>query len=305
MTTEQNDFRGEHTPPTPPAPVGPPSAQYPPPVGSGPSSGGSSGRTAIVVLTAVVGGIALLGAGGTAAAAAAGELASSSRPDSVQTVDIEGISGIDLDVDASDMRIEFGDVDEAELAVTNSRSPSWTFERDGDELIVRSPDTWGWWFGNWFEGDEVAVLTLPESANDGSLDGDLRLDAGSLDVVGEFQHLGVEVNAGSLDVEGAASSLDVDMSAGRADVTLDGVDEVVLGIAAGDLNVELTGTPPTQTRIDVSAGSLDLTVPDVSYDITEDVSAGTLNAKVDQASGGRRTIDVSLSAGSATIRPGR
>ncbi|MBT2484067.1 MULTISPECIES: DUF4097 family beta strand repeat-containing protein [unclassified Microbacterium] len=310
MTTEQNDFRGEHTPPTPPppapaAPVGTPPAQYAQPAVSGPSSGGTSGTTAIVVLTAVVGGIALLGSGGAAAAAAAGDLISSSRPGSTQTIDMDGISGIDLDVDASDMRIEFGDVDEAELAITNGRGPAWTFETDGDELIVRSPDTWGWWFGNWFEDDEIAVLTLPEGLSDGSLDGDLRLDAGSLDVVGEFHHLGVEVNAGALDVEGAAESLDVDMSAGRADIMLDGVDEAVLGVAAGDLNVELTGAPPSQTLIDVSAGSVDLTVPDVSYLITQDVSAGSLNAKVDQSGSGNRTIDVSLSAGSATIRPGR
>jgi len=55
----------------------------------------------------------------------------------------------------------------------------------------------------------------------------------------------------------------------------------------------------------VSAGSLDLTVPDVEYAITQDISAGTLNAKIDEASSARRTIDVSLSAGTATIRPGR
>lgn len=306
MTTEQNDYQGEHTPPPPPAPpaAGTPAPAVGPPASSG--SGRSGSATAIVVVTAVIGGLALLGAGGTAAVAAAGDLMSSSRPDSVQTVDVDGISGIDLDVDASDMRIEFGEVDEAELSITNGRGPSWTFERDRDELIVRSPDTdWGWWFGGWFDNDEIAVLTLPESMSDGSLDGELHLDAGSLDVGGDFAHLRVEVNAGALDVEGAAASLDVDMNAGRADILIDGVDEADLGVAAGNLDVELTGTPPTQIGIDISAGSLDLTVPDVSYAITQDVSAGSLDATVDQSGGGRRTIDVSVSAGSATIRPGR
>jgi len=259
-----------------------------------------------MVVTAVVGGLALLGAGGTAAAAAAGNIMSSSRPDSVQSVGVEGIDSIDVDADASSMRVEFGDVDEAELAITNGRGTAWTFERDGDELVVRSPQgVFGWWFGNWFGDEEIAVLTLPESLRGAGLDADLALDAGSLDVAGDFGVLDITVSAGALDVEGAAKEVDVQMNAGRADILLDGVDQADLGVSAGDLTVELTGTPPSQTSIDVSAGSLDLTVPDVEYAITQDVSAGTLNAKVEQASSARRTIEVSLSAGTATIRPGR
>lgn len=314
MTNEQNDFSGGHTPLTPP----PASA----PQGSTPSAdewaaepapaphadaapGRSSGATAITVGIAVVGGLALLGSGGTAAAAAAGDLWSSSLPDSVQTVGVDGIDVVDLDVDGSNMRVEFGDVDEAELAITNGRGPSWTFERDGDELVVRSPESaWGWWFGNLFGNEERVVLTLPESLQDGGIEGDLTLNAGSLDVNGDFSHLGIDVSAGEVNVAGSATSLDVEMSAGRADILLDGVEDAVLGVSAGNLDVELTGTPPRQTTIEVSAGSADLTVPDVSYDITQNVSAGSLDAKVDQSGSDRRAIDVTLSAGSLTIRPG-
>ncbi|QYG12323.1 hypothetical protein [Microbacterium sp. PAMC22086] len=308
MTTDNNGTQGEHTPLTPP-PASPPqapaspSAPTPPP----PSGGGrSSGATAVMVVTAVVGGLALLGAGGTAAAAAAGTIVSSSRPDSVQSVEVDGLESVDVDADASSMRVEFGDVDEATLAITNGRGTPWTFERDGDELVVRSPQgVFGWWIGAWFGDEEIAVLTLPESLRDARLDADLNLDAGSLDVVGDFGVLDVSVSAGALDVEGAAKELDVQMSAGRADILLDGVTMADLGVSAGDLTVELTGTPPTQTAVDVSAGTLDLTVPDVEYAITQDISAGTLNAEVEEASSSRRSIDVSLSAGTATIRPGR
>ncbi|OAN34043.1 hypothetical protein A4X16_05860 [Microbacterium sp. H83] len=259
-----------------------------------------------MVTTAVVGGLALLGTGGTAAFAATGTLLTSSdRSDTVQTQDAAGVESLDLDVDAGNMRIEFGDVDEAELSVTNGRGPGWTFEREGDELVVRSPEfRWGWWFDGWFGDDESAVLTLPENLREASIDADLTLDAGSLDVVGDFGALDISVNAGALDLEGAASALDIDMSAGRADVLVDGVDEAGLQVSAGDLNVELTGSAPTRTTIDVSAGSVDLTLPSSSYAISQDVSAGTLDAQVDQSSGARRTIDVTLSAGSVTIRPG-
>lgn len=319
MTTDNSGTPGEHTPLTPPPASSPPASapQMPAPPAPAPhaaptapppgaSGGRSSGTTAVMVITAVVGGIALLGSGGTAAAAAAGNIMSSSRPDSVQTVGVDGIEGIDVDADASSMRVEFGDVEEAQLSITNGRGTAWTFDRDGDELIVRSPDgVFGWWFGNWFGDEEIAVLTLPESLRGDALDADLDLDAGSLDVVGDFGVLDVRVNAGALDVEGSAVELDAEMNAGRADILLDGVTRADLGVSAGDLTVELTGTAPTTTTIEVNAGTLDLTVPDVEYAITQNVSAGTLNAKVDEGSSSRRTIDVSLSAGTATIRPGR
>ena len=305
MTTENDDVQGGHTPLTPP-PLAEPQQPAAPAPTDAPRR--TSGATAIMVVTAVIGGIALLGSGGAAAAAATGTLLASTddRGDSVQGVDVAGIDSVDLDVDAGDMRIEFGDVDEAQLSVANGRGADWTFEVDGDTLQVHSPDfRFGWWFGSWFGDDESAVLTLPESLRDSALDADLTLDAGSLEVDGDFGALDVTVNAGALDVQGAAESLSIDMSAGRADVLLDGVTDADLGVSAGNLTVELTGTAPTRTSVDVSAGSVDLTVPDVAYTIERDISAGSLDAKVDQSAGARRTIEVSLSAGSVTVRPGR
>lgn len=311
MTNEQNDFAGGHTPLTPPLASVPTPASQPVPAetveapAETPAADRSSGSSAIMIITAVVGGFALLGAGGTAAFAATGDLSNASRPDSVQSVDVNGIDSIDLDVNASTTRIEFGDVDEAELAITSQRGPAWTFEREGDELVVRSPESrWGWWFGGWFGDEEIAVLTLPEELRDAKIDGDFTVNSGSLDVAGTYGDLEIDVNAGSIDVEGEATSIDVDMSAGRADIVLDSVDRAGLGVSAGSLEVELTGTPPTQTTIDVSAGSLDLTVPDVGYAITQDVSAGSLDATIDQTDSDRRVIDVTLSAGSVNIRPG-
>ncbi len=309
MNPENDDLQHPHTPLTPPPAAGPASGAAAPteaPTTETPDASGS-GRTAILIATAVLGGIALLGTGGTAAFAATGTLVSSSTQggDSRQTAEADGVQRIDLDVDAGNMRIEFGDVDEAELAVTNGGS-GWTLRRDGDELVVRSPDLrWGWWFGGWFGDEQSAVLTLPEELRGDGLDADLTLDAGSLDVDGDFGALDITVNAGALDVDGSASALDIAMSAGRADIVADGVDQAGLNVSAGDLKVELTGSAPSSTTIEVSAGSVDLTLPDESYAITQDVSAGSLDATVEQSSSARHTIDVSLSAGSVDIRPGR
>ncbi|GAT74723.1 hypothetical protein MHM582_3231 [Microbacterium sp. HM58-2] len=308
QTPDATGSHGGHTPLTPPpaTPATPPAASAPPATpplpAEPPAASRIPGATAITVVTAVIGGIALLGSGATAAVAASGDLV---RTDTVQTLDVTGITGLDLDVNASDVRIEFGDVSDAELAVTSGRGRTWTLERDDDELLVRSPDTrFGWWFGNWFDDEETVVLTLPEELQDGGLDASLTLNAGSLTVSGTFAELDVEVTAGDLTVDGAATVLDAQLSAGGADILLDGVKTADFGVSAGDLAVELTGTAPTDTTIDVSAGELDLTVPEGGYRVTQSVSAGTLDNELDQDSDSRRTIDVSVSAGTVTLRPG-
>jgi hypothetical protein len=313
MTTEQNDHQGGHTPLTPPPASAPSAPPAPPsvPTAATPNAdapngpGRPGGATAIVVVTAIVGGLALLSAGGTAAVAATHDLRSNLAVDETYSVDVEGIDSLQLDADAASVHVEFGDVDEATLAVTNS-GPAWTFEREGDQLTVRSPESrWGWWFGNWFGDEQIVTLTLPEDLRDARIDGDLTLDAGSLDVDGDFGSLDADVSAGELHIAGSATALDVDMSAGRADILLDSVERAGLTVSAGDLRVELTGSAPSETTIDVSAGSLDLTVPDVEYAIMQNIDAGSLDATIDQSSSARRTIDVSLSAGGVTIRPGR
>ena len=282
----------DHTPLTPP----PSSSQQP--AASAPRGGRATWITATL---AVVGGLALAGGGATAAFAAAGDL---SRTDSVQSIDVRGVDSVDLDASAAEVRVVFGDVDEAELSVHGERDGAWTLDRDGDELIVRSPHTvFGWWFGRWFDDDRSAVLTLPRELE--GIDASFTLNAGGLDVSGEYGELDLEVAAGGVTVDGSATSLDVDLSAGRADVSLDAVAEADLHVSAGTLRVDLTGTAPRETSIDVSAGSAEITLPDDGYVVTQDVSGGSLDNRLGQASDSRNSIDVTLSAGSVTLRPGR
>jgi hypothetical protein len=272
-----------------------------------PGGGRTNARvTAITVTTAIVGGIALLGAGGTAAVAAVNDATVNSE---TQSVEVDGIESLEMDVSASSVAVRFDDVDEAQLQVEGSRG-GWTMRRDGDELIVQSPrelfDGWfgGGFFGNWFNDDERVVLTLPETLQDSRLDADLTLSAGSLDVAGAFDGLDVEVGAGRLLLNGSASSVDVDMSAGRADVNLADVNEADFTVSAGQLVAELIGTAPGEVTVDVSAGSLELTLPDVAYDVRQEVSAGSLDNGLQTSSNARNSVVVSLSAGSVDLHPG-
>ena len=310
-----NDNGGHEIPLTPPpatpdaavnAVPAPPTASAPPaggpvPPPAGPARSASGAGRPIGIVLAVIGGVALLGSGATAAFAAGNQLNQHSFS---TTADATGIQSLDMEVGASDVTVEFGDVDEAELRVDGD-SGTWTIERDEDELLVRSPNrTFGWWFGDWWGDDERVVLTLPQSLQNAGLDLDLDLGAGSLEAAGEFGEVDLHVGAGALTLEGSATSVDADISAGRAEIELADVREADLGISAGRLTAEFTGTTPDAITFDVSAGSLELTVPDDVYNVTQEVSAGSFDNRVETSTSASSTIDAKVSAGSATVRAG-
>ncbi|MDR7187586.1 hypothetical protein J2Y46_000402 [Microbacterium sp. BE35] len=278
-----------------PPPVVPDSPAEPP----RPSSGGSR---AVAIVVIVLGGIVLLGA---ATSAAVGTIASASVHTSTRTVDAAGIEALDVDAAAGTLRVEFSDVGEAELEVTSSwGAGDWRLERDGDTLQVSSPDRdwFGWrgWFG---DGGADAVLRLPASLE--GLDADISLAAGEFVTDGEFGELDLSLAAGSFDVSGSADSLSADVSAGRGTVELDGVREADLTVSAGSLDATLTGAAPDAIELDVSAGSLRLTVPEGEYDVRSEVSAGQFDNSIGSTPGASRTIDVQVSAGQAVLKSGR
>jgi hypothetical protein len=285
--------------PAAPAPSGSPAGSP----ASGPETPRGSGARAGAIAIAVFGGIALLATGGTAAVAAVNDVSESAA--SQQQIDASGITGIDLDLGGVEMRVEFGDVEEAQLDVSGGGDSRWALTRDGDELVVNSPDMkFGWWFGNWFNDEQSVVLTLPDELSDAALDADISLGAGSLDVKGDFADVSVEMGAGALFITGSAESIDVDLGAGRAELELADVSEADFTISAGRLDAELTGTAPREVRFDVSAGSLVLTLPDEEYDVRQDVSAGSLDNGLQTSSNARNSIVAGVSAGSAVLRPG-
>lgn len=315
MNTDPQNPQGGHDVPLTPPPVtpppAPPAAPAQPAPGPAPAPRGS-GSTAIVVSLAVFGGLVLLGTGATAAVAAAHDISRSSGSNSgdMLSASTSGVSSIDLEVGLTDMTVEFGDVDEATMEIIDTRSDRWTLERDEDELVVRGPENkFGWldgdWLGgNWFEEDGQIVLTLPESLNDGSLDADFDLGAGRLEIEGTFGEVDIDMGAGSLNMTGAATSVSADIAAGHARLDLEDVSTADFMIAAGKLVATLEGTTPREVTVDVSAGSLELTVPDETYSVSQDVSAGSLDNRLDTSSSSRYKIDASVSAGSAILRPG-
>ncbi|MEV5069800.1 hypothetical protein MRBLMI12_001382 [Microbacterium sp. LMI12-1-1.1] len=263
----------------------------------------AGGSRVVAIVIIVLGAIVLLG---TMTSAAIGTIASASVHTSTRSVDAAGVEDLDIDTAAGTLRVEFTDVQEAELEVTSSwGADNWRFERDGDTLEVSSPDRLGWfgWRGWFGDGGADAVLRLPSSLE--GLDADVSLAAGEFVVDGEFGALDLSLAAGSFDVSGSAQSLSADVSAGRGTLELDGVSGAGLTVSAGSLDAVLTGSRPDVIEADVSAGTLRMTVPEGDYDVTSDVSAGEFENGIGSTPGASSTIRVQVSAGQAVLQSGR
>jgi hypothetical protein len=274
------------TPPTLPAPSG--SAPRPP---------RRTGAVVVAGLTIALGGVLFLGA---ATSGALRTVTSSASASETLTLDVAGVTDLDIDASATDLRVVFADVDVASLTVDGGRT-GWRFERDGDELQVESPPRGP--FVLWFGGNGRTVLTLPEELS--GTDASLSLSAGSLTANGSFAELEVDVSSGDLRVSGDARSVTAEVSAGSADLRLADVSDAEFDLSAGGMTAELTGRAPRQVGIDVSAGSLELLLPAGDYDVRSDVSAGSLDNRLESAAGGGSgTVEVHVSAGEVTLLPG-
>lgn len=253
--------------------------QAPAPIGQPPTRGASR---IIAILVIVFGSLVLLG---TIGSAIIGTIASASVHTSSRTLAVDGVESLDVDVSAGALRIEYADVAEAELEVTSaSGADRWTLARPGDRLVVESPNrfndwlSWGW-FSN---GVGDAVLRLP-----------LELEGLEADV---------SLSAGDLDVAGAFDSFALDLSAGSADLELADVSSASFSVSAGGVDAELTGVPPRDVMVDVSAGSVDLTVPEGDYHVASEVSAGEFDSTVESILHASNTIQVDVSAGEVVLR---
>lgn len=272
-----------------------------PPVAPPPPETRGASRV-VSILTIALGGAVILGALGSAVFSTA---AAASVRTETRTVDAADVTELDISVDAAALRVEFADVSEATLEVTSGLGAgAWSFDSADEVLRVASPQRFGggWWI---FGGDVRATLTLPRELEGDALDATVELAAGDLTIEGGFGDLGIEVGAGSLTVDGTAGTLEVDLSAGGADIELADVAEAAFSVSAGTVDARLSGAAPRSVIVDVSAGALDLTVPEGSYDVRSDVSAGDFENGLGSEPGARNVVDVTVSAGTVTIDSAR
>lgn len=282
----------------------PPAA--PPPAASALQSGSypqqARGQSRVVAGLAIALGCVVVLA--TLGSATFSTIAAASVHTETQSIGTAGVTELIVEADATTMRIGFADVPQATLDVTSGAgSGEWALLRDGSELRVRSPQAFG---SGWFLGGmESVTLTLPRELEATALDATLALSAGELTVDGAFGALDIGVGAGAVTVEGSARTLVIDLSAGAAEILLDDVREATFSVSAGGIDARLTGVAPRQVTVDVSAGALDLTLPEAIYDVRSDVSAGDFVNRLTTGSDAGNVVDVMVSAGSATIGSAR
>lgn len=260
-----------------------------------------SSSRAVAIVAIVIGSVVILGAVLSNVASAlwfAGD-----RP-GARTADATGIESLSVDVSAGELTVVYADVDDARLDA-DLGDRGWRVNRSGGELRVENGTPWWAGWRGFGLDDDRATLTLPERYATTELDAHFEVSAGSVTADGEYDTLMIDVGAGAADVTGSARILSVDVSAGRADVAIADVDEAELHVGAGEMFADLTGDAPSDLRIDVSAGSLAATLPDDTYDVTSDVSAGGFDNELSTSSGAASTIDVQVSAGGVTLRPAR
>ena len=251
----------------------------------------------IAILTVALGAAVVVG---TIATSVVSTVAAASVSTDSRTVAVDGVRTLDTDLAAGSLRIEFADVSEAQLQVTSAFGfGQWTFERSGDTLEVASPQ-WRWTFPWTWRANGNAVLQLPESMR--GVDATMKLAAGDLTASGDFGDLELDLGAGQASIDGSADSLTADLSAGGADLDLQDVRTAHIEVSAGTMDAALTGRQPDAVTVDISAGSLDLTVPDGDYAVTSDVSAGGFDNRIGSAPDAASTVNVKVSAGSATLR---
>jgi hypothetical protein len=261
-----------------------------------PSVNRTAGRT-IAALTAALGVAVIVG---TVWSGVVPTVASALTRTETHELAVDGVRELSLDVAAATFSVRFESVDEASLELTEVGAGDWTFEVDGDTLRVSSPDRlWGWMLSNARDGR--AVLTLPRELE--GVDADVTFGAGAFDADGDFGELGLDMGAGQASLLGSADTVSVEIGAGRADVDLEGVRAAEFELNAGRLSGRLTGTAPETVDISANAGALDLELPDTTYLVTSEVSAGSLDDALPSDPSSPRRVHVEVSAGSVSLQP--
>jgi hypothetical protein len=283
--------------------ITPPPQTTAPPVGPAPQPSPGSASRVVAILAIVLGSVLVIGA---VTSAVVGTIAAASVHSSTRTLAVDGVDEVTVDAAAGTLRVEFADVDEAQLEVTGVfGADRWRLDESDGSLTVASPDRFGpWFFGDWFFGDwsgrrTDAVLRLPASLQ--GLDADITLAAGEFTMDGELGDLELELNAGRATVTGTAEEATVNVQAGRGSIELSGVSDAALSVSAGSLDAEFTGTQPDDVQVDVSAGSVNVTVPDGDYDVTSNVSAGGFDNRIGSSPGASSTIRVEVAAGQVIL----
>lgn len=254
----------------------------------------------VSVLVTLVGGVLILGL--VLQALLVGVTTGGGQERSSYSVDVDGVTRLDLDASAGDLTVTFAPVAEATLEVQSAgrTRTDWTLEVDGDRLIVREGNPWWILLPDFGTSRTTAELVLPDIL-EGAVSADLEVSAGSMDIQGDLTDVRLDVSAGSLTFHGTSTSLVSEVSAGEATVVTNGPSTIDVSVSAGRFTGTVTGAQPDRTQVEVSAGDVILDLPDGAYATSGSASAGDRLIEVRTDPDSPHLLEVHVSAGDARI----
>lgn len=221
----------------------------------------------------------------------------SSGASTTQTASASGITSIDIEVVRHMLDIEYGDVSEAELRATGAASDSWRLEREGDALVVESPE------GGRFSGrTQATTLVLPTGLKEKRIDADIDVSTGVVNADLRLDSLELEVGAGAANIGGSADTVEASVSAGELNLDLDRVSDASLSVELGELSAAFSGSAPDSLGVEVGAGNMQIELPDETYRLDVDADFGNVNAGVTTAADAPNVISGSVDLGSLRLQ---
>lgn len=232
----------------------------------------------------------------------AGDREASTASGGIHTAAVDDVTTLYVDSRSSDVHVAFGDVSEAQLSVSPADSNAWHWTTAGNALIATNERPFYnicfGWCGN--ENEEVTI-TLPEEL-DGKLSGDFTLGSGRVTAEGDFTNLDLDVSAGTLTYTGEVEEVTTDLSGGSTNLELTNTRVADLEVAAGRFTAELDGRAPERVRAELSAGELNLTLPDVPFQVRTEHTFGILDNQLRTAPDADHLIDIEVVAGRALLQ---
>jgi hypothetical protein len=189
---------------------------------------------------------------------------------------------------------------------TDSGDRQWRMFERGGRLRIEPNEPWiDVSFGGSQRIQDI-TLGLPAGACDGSvlLNADIELGAGKLLMDGSYGAVEALVEAGDFDFRGDTARFELELAAGSADFVAHNVAEGSVTVSAGKVKGEFAGSAPTLLKAEVNAGRAVLALPDESYSVRSDVSAGSFdNGLRTELGATEHVVQVDISAGHLALNP--
>lgn len=197
------------------------------------------------------------------------------------------IDAVEIDNDSGDVIIKTGDVDETVVKQRfNYRfdRPGNTFEVAGSTLRL---EDCGWWCSVDYE------VVVPEGTQ---VIG--KLDSGNLSLVGVASAT-VEADSGTIELRDIAGPVTVEADSG--DIEGSGLGgPVTATVDSGTLTLALS--TPNDVTADVDSGSIELTVPEGSYQVGGETDSGTREIEVPTDQSSEHQLQLDTDSGDVTVR---